>query len=102
MTKLRQTLVAATLTLSSATAASGASDGYSGVVCNPDTPADGAKIGRSSHGVFNMSSSTANVSCGAAPPVSSNVTNIVANVYDRHATANVCCTMMVLDAYGNI
>ncbi len=85
-----------------ASAASAANNGFAGALCNPDTPTDGGKIGRSATGVFNTSASTANVSCGSSVPIGADVNRIEATVYDRHNVGNVCCSMMVLSANGTI
>ena len=87
------------LVASSAFAVTG---GYSGSACNPNTPTDGSRINYSQYGVHNVSTAVASVTCPANQPSGSDVFNISATVYDRSSTADVCCTMMVLNADGGV
>jgi len=69
--------------------------------CNPHTPGDAANLTYDYYGVHNTSSTTAaNVSCGMSHNTES-WNYVVANVYDRHPTQNVCCTMYIVDQGGD-
>ena len=81
---------------------------YNGNICVPGT-SDLNNIGRDWYGVHNVSSSTdAVVWCpimrratGSADPEYAG-TNLVVQVYDRHTSVNVSCTLTAMDDAGNV
>jgi hypothetical protein len=70
--------------------------GYSAALCATSA----SNVLFSSLGVEVTNLSSANVFCGAAPIVGSDVYRIEATVYDRNPSADLCCTMSVINAQG--
>ena len=82
---------------------------YSGSLCNPWQSTDAGKLIYDNYGVHNGSSSSANVVCGSGPLIDdsgcgsgtgNNIASIVAYVYDRSTTADVCCTVQIVNPDG--
>jgi hypothetical protein len=88
--------------LATTTAAWAANNGYHGSLCSPVTSADAGKLKFNGWGVANISTSVANVVCGASPTVSSNVTKVEVVVYDRDPAADVCCSIHIQKATGPV
>jgi hypothetical protein len=88
--------------IATTTAAWAANNGYHGSLCNPALPADAGKLKYDKWGVRNIESSVATVTCGALPTVSSNVTKVEVVVYDRDPDADVCCSVFIQKAAGNV
>ena len=86
--------------LATTTAAWAANNGYHGSLCSPVTSADAGKLKFNGWGVANISTSVANVVCGASPTVSSNVLKVEVAVYDKAPDANVCCSIYVQKSTG--
>ncbi|HZF53325.1 MAG TPA: hypothetical protein VE093_31955 [Polyangiaceae bacterium] len=89
--------------IATTTAAWAANNGYHGSLCNPFSPNDVPKLKYDKWGVRNISvTEKANVTCGASPAVSSNVTKVEVVVYDRDPVEDVCCSIYIQKAAGNV
>jgi hypothetical protein len=84
------------------TAAWAANNGYHGSLCTPAWPDDVGRVAFNRWGVSNLSDDESLVACGASPAVSSNVTKVEVVVYDKQPAADVCCTIYIQDAAGEI
>src|SRR5688572_4068943 len=77
---------------------------HHGSLCNPVTPSDLQKLSLDVYGAGNTSTSgVANIICGASlADYADDLRFVTFNVFDRHATQNVCCTGHIMNANGDI
>jgi hypothetical protein len=105
MTKLKFAFGLLTLTAAGPSMLPGAAHAltYHGVQCNP-IKSDVTTIEYNEWGVHNTGTSLPDaVWCGAAVPRTlSGGGTVVVNVYDRHATRDVCCTARIQDGAGEV
>jgi hypothetical protein len=88
--------------IATTTAAWAANNGYHGSLCNPFLPNDVDKLKYDKWGVRNISPVVATVTCGALPTVSSKIEEVEVVVYDRDPADDVCCTISIQKAAGNV
>jgi hypothetical protein len=103
MNKLTKAISSAAmlLSLTGAVTASAATDTTShGTLCNPQ-PADVSKIIYNQFGVVNTAASAAGVQCGAAIVTGATISQVALEVFDRNASTNVSCTLVLTDVFGN-
>jgi hypothetical protein len=86
--------------LAIASTASAESRGYSAVLCTPASSTDAGNLLFTTMGVETTNLSGATVFCGGVTRVAANVRRIEATVYDRNPDADVCCSMLVMNADG--
>jgi hypothetical protein len=74
---------------------------YSGLNCQPQLPADAAKLTFNAFGALNMSSSTATVVCAMPTRPNQFVASVSIQGFDRNSSGGLNCELDYMDPAGN-
>jgi hypothetical protein len=100
-TLARSGLAALGLLFAFAASGSAADTVYHGSLCNPVQEGVSPGLFTNQWGIANLSdSSSLFVNCGGVIPILATINTVEVEVYDRNPSADVACTLLLVDIFG--